>query len=76
MKNYIVITDTNRRVVVSPMIAATGLASALLQQGIAVAIKVTDEPVTHRTSRAAQAYIDVQDMYSSNVRGTQLWEVV
>lgn len=47
-------------VVVKAMIEATSLACSNLSKDRQVSMFRTDEPVTHRTSAAAQAYIDVE----------------
>lgn len=47
-------------VVVKTMLEATGLAATNLSKGRHLILSRTDEPVTHKTSAAAQAFIDVQ----------------
>ena len=47
-------------VVVKTMLEATGLAASNLSKQRGVEITRTDEPHTHSTSAAAQAYIDVE----------------
>ena len=47
-------------VVVKTMLEATGMATTNLSKGREIMLFRTDEPVTHRTSAAAQAYIDVE----------------
>lgn len=47
-------------VVVKTMLEATGLVATNLSKNRVVICLRTTEPVTHRTSAAAQAFIDVQ----------------
>lgn len=47
-------------VVVKTMLEATGLASTNLSKQRTVMLLRTDSEVTHRTTAAAQAYIDVE----------------
>jgi hypothetical protein len=47
-------------VVVKTMLEATGLASTNLSKQRTVRLLRTDSEVTHRTTAAAQAYIDVE----------------
>lgn len=47
-------------VVVKTMLEATSIACSNLSKDRRVSIQRVDWPITHRTSAAAQAYIDVQ----------------
>lgn len=47
------------QVIVKTMLEATGLAATNLSKGRHLILSRTDDAVTHRTSAAAQAFIDV-----------------